>query len=288
MNNIFQVINSYHYSFESYMPIISTKSILVWSIFFLSFFSIIAFLYSFFWYLNIVEFPNITLNQEFKLITPIFFEVMALICFYSLQKEKNKLAKKEVQQKLKTAENEIVNLKRIWLEQKLNIPCSDFLSLAENIDSHLSLKQKYQSSFSINKERIANVIFCNDSKNRLLAMFMGISALVLTLSVAGGSSMQDVLTFFSGHSITQLIITDFLLAVLIIMSASIFYYILLISSTVFETFVDNLDGNNASSSRRARFFINQLLLYYKINEVQKERKRIVLRSSSRHLKNKRS
>jgi len=169
-----------------------------------------------------------------------------------------------MQKVLCTKECSIIKLKGMWLKFKLGIPQKEYIKVADDIDKFLFLREKYKSKLSINIKQVVALIFHDDSKNRLLAMFMGISALVVILCVSGGASIKSVFLFFDNYSFTYLLVTDILFSLFIMMGFLVFHYILTVVFMLFELFIDKIDGINAISSRRVKVFITQLLLFYEL------------------------
>ncbi len=260
MNHTFRTINRYHDQFESYKKIITPKSFLFW----VSVFSVASFIYSFFWYLNKDLWPESVLEQNYRLFVVMSFEVLALLCWFKFQGEKNKLVVESSKTLLKTDETDIVKLKKMWLEKTLGTPSSEFLEIAKDIDSLLDLRERNKSPLSLDFQRFLSLIFTIESKNRVLAMFMGVCAAVIGLSISAGASINDIFSFFEGESISTLLLLAFIFSIFLMLTYLVFWYSLLVLSTVIGSTLDSIDGLNSSSNRRARTFINQLVVLHEL------------------------
>lgn len=260
MNHTFRTINRYHDQFESYRKVITPKSFVFW----ISIFSVALFIYSFFLYLNKDLWPVTSIEQNHRLYVVMVFEVFVLACWFKLQGMRDKLVVESAKALLKTDETNIVKLKKIWLETTLGTPSSKFLDLARDIDSILDLRERNKSPFALDRQRFLSLIFTIESKNRILAMFMGICAAVIGLSISAGASVENIFSFFEGESISSLLLVVFVFSVFLMLTYLVFWYSLLVLSTAISSTLEGLDGLNSSSNRRARAFINQLIFHHEL------------------------
>lgn len=258
MNHTFRTINRYHDQFESYRKVITPKSLVLW----ISIFSVASFIYSFFWYLNKDLWPASTLEKNHRLFVVMAFEVLALACWFKLQVMRDKLVTQSAKALLKTDETNILKLKKMWLEKTLGTPSSKFLDIARDIDSLLDLRERNKSPLSLDSQRFLSLIFTIESKNRILAMFMGVCAAIIGLSISAGASVENIFSFFEGESIRSLLLLAFIFSIFLMLTYLVFWYFLLVLSTVIGSFLDRLDGLNSTSNRRARIFINQLVVLH--------------------------
>jgi len=260
MNHTFRTINRYHDQFESYKKVITPKSFAFW----VSIFSVVSFIYSFFWYLNKDLWPSSALEQNHRLFVVMAFEALTLACWFRFQTMRDKLVIKSAKSLLSTDETNILKLKKLWLEKTLGTPSSEFLELAKEIDSLLDLRERNKSALSLDTQRFLSLIFTKESKNRVLAMFMGVCAAVIGLSISAGASVENIFSFFEGESISSLFLMAFIFSLFIMLTYLVFWYSLLVMSTVIGSFFDRLDGLNNSSNRRAKTFINQLVVLHEL------------------------
>lgn len=260
MNHIYRTINRYHDQFESYRKVITPKSFVFW----LSIFSVALFIYSFFWYLNKGLWPASSIEQNHRLYVVIAFEILVLACWLKLQGTRDKLAVESAKALLKTDENNIVKLKKIWLETTLGTPSAKFLDLAKDIDSMLELRERNKSPLALDRQRLLSLIYTMESRNRILAMFMGVCAAVIGLSISAGASVENIFSFFEGQSINSLLLVAFVFSIFLMLTYLVFWYSILVLSTAISSILEKLDGLNSSSNRRARAFINQLILHHEL------------------------
>lgn len=259
MGNLFKIINAYYDTFESYSSIIYWENFKIWTL--LLFF--IIFLYSSYWYMNIEAFPFYPQTvQSQRLFVCIFFELLLLINWFMLMKQRDKILIKNVQENLCTQENNLSKLKKMWISKFLAVDSTGYLEIAEKIDKLVSLNEKNQSVLSLKVEQLINAFFQPESKNRILAMFMGICAAILGLSIASGANINYIFEFYEGATLKKLFIMDFIFSFLIIVAIVISKYVCVIVFEIFGLLLDKLDKNRTISKRRARIFINLLLHLY--------------------------
>jgi len=260
MSHTFRTINRYHDQFESYKNVITPKS----SVFWVSIIAITAFIYSFSWYVNKDLWPASTLEQNHRLFVVMGFEVVALICWFKLQDMRDKLVVESTRSLLRIEEKNIRKLKKIWLEKTLGIPSSKFLGLARDIDDLLNLEERNKSPFSLDAQRFLSLIFTMESKNRILAMFMGACAAIIGLSISAGASVENLFSFVEGESINSILSVIFISSVFLMLTSLVFWYLILVFATVIGSAFDRLDGLNSSSNRRVKTFINQLVVLHEL------------------------
>lgn len=260
MNHTFRTINRYHQQFESYKGVISLKSWIFW----LSILAIFCFIYSFLWYINPEYWPTSKLNYQKRIIPVMLFECVALLCWFKLQKDRAKKIIEDAKRSLNTKEENLTKLKRLWLEKTLGIPSTQFLELAIDIDKIINLKQKYKSPFSLTSEQLLNLIFSVESKNRVLAMFMGICAALIGLSISAGASINDLFYFYIKESTSSLLTLNFLISLFLILSYMIARYIFLVITTIFSAAINNLEGLKCINNNRAKEFVNDLVILHEL------------------------
>ena len=259
MGNLFKIINAYYNLFESYSSVVYLKNIKIWTFIFL----FIVFLYSFYWYARVDVFPYFSnLGQTIRLIICIILEVILLCNLFLIMQQRDKIIIKNMQKVLGTNEQSLSKLKRIWLLKFLDVLPINYIEIAEKIDKLISLKERNQSVFVFGSKQAMNILFQPESKNRTLAMFMGGCAVVMSLCIAAGSNINDVFDFYKGASIEKIALLDFLLAFYIVIATLIFKYLCLMIFEVVGLFFDKIDKNRVVSRRRARIFINELLIFY--------------------------
>lgn len=262
MNHTNKIINWYHQYFESYAGIITIKSFWTW----LSFASTSLFFLSIYWYIRKKSAPFIEIEQSERLLVILAFEVITMLCWFRLQFLRDQAVIKRCQAALSTKEENIEKLKEIWLESTLAAPKTSYLKIAEEIDKIITLQEKHRSSLAISKKHLAGLIFSNDSKNRTLAMLMGICAGTIAFSIAGGARIDDIFIFFEGVTPLELLATTVTISALIIFSFTLLRYLLLVFLLFIEVFFENTDNTDNTNPRRASIFIKQLLKFHQFEK----------------------
>lgn len=260
MNHTFRTINRYHEQFESYKGVITPKSFVFW----LSIISIVLFVYSFFWYMDTNLLPISSLEKNYRIFVVMLFEVISLICWFKLQRMRNILVIQSTNNLLKTSETDVINLKKIWIEKTLGVPRSKFIDLAADIDRLLDLRDRNKSPLSFDGKTLLSFIFTIESKNRVLAMFMGGCAAIMGLSISGGASVDDMFYFFEGATMYSILLVLIITSIFLMLTFLVIWYLLLVSATLLGSVFDRLDGLNSSSNRRARIFIGQLIVLHEL------------------------
>ncbi len=251
--------NIYYELFESYKPIFFIKNKYIWFLFV----SFSIFICSFFWYININVFnfmPEI--HRFYRLIICIVMEIIVLISWFKLEKQREKKIISRLQILFITDENNFYELKKLWFKNCVNSNQNTYLEIAEKIDKVFVLKEKYKSVFSFDTYSFGRLIFTSDSKNRLLAMFMGGVAALIALTISTGVNINNVFEFFYNYSLTKFIANVFVFSVFLMFLMLIIKVAILISVELLSSFGDQLDKDRATSKRRSRIFINQLLYFY--------------------------
>lgn len=259
MGNLFKIINIYYELFESYKPMFSIKNKYIWFLFI----SFSIFVCSFFWYININVFNFLPeIHRLYRLIICIVMEIIVLICWFKLEKQREKKIIARLQILFATDENNFYELKKLWFKKCVNSNLNTYLEIAEKIDKVFVLKEKYKSVFSFDTYSFGRLIFTSDSKNRLLAMFMGGVAALIALTISTGVNIYNIFEFFHNYSLTKFTANVFVFSVFLMFLMLIIKGVILISVELLSSFGDQLDKDRATSKRRSRIFINQLLYFY--------------------------
>ncbi len=256
---LFKIINSYYDLFVSYKRVIYLKNKNIW--FFVILFCVFA--YSFFWYTTLNAFPYLPeFNQLYRLMLCIFMEVIVLLLWFKLEKQRERVIISRVQLLFATNEDNIYELKKMWFKKCVSANLNSYLEIAENIDKVLTLKEKYKSVFASDANSFGRLIFTSDSKNRLLAMFMGIVAALIALTISTGVNIYSIFIFFENYSLSKFIAHVFVFSVFLMLFILIIKGLIIAFVELISTFGDQLDKDRATSKRRSRIFINQLLYFY--------------------------
>lgn len=268
MSHVFRTINRYHDQFESYKTVITLKSKIFW----ISMIAVIAFLYSFFWYVDQSLWPVSEVARGYRLFWVMAFEVLVLVCWHRLQSLRNQSIIERAQRLLKTDSINVHELKKVWFEKTLGIPSTEFLELALKIDQFLDLKDRNRPPLSLNRAKIFNLIFTVDSKNRVLAMFMGICAAFIGLSISAGISINDLFSQLEKENIKSLLAMVVIISFFMMLTYLVSWYLVVVLLTFLSNLSGRLDGLNSTSDLKARAFINQLV---KLHELPKGRVSVI-------------
>lgn len=259
MGNLFKIINIYYDLFESYKLIFYIKNIYIWVLFF----SFSIFLCLFFWYIGVNAFHFLPeIHRVYRLLICILMEIIVLICWFKLEKQREKKIISRLQVLFATDKNNFYELKKLWFKNYVNSNPNTYLEIAEKIDKVLVLKEKYKSVFSFDTYSFGRLIFTSDSKNRLLAMFMGGVAALIALTISTGVNINNIFEIFNNYSLIKFIANVFVFSIFLMFLMLIIKGSILISVELLSSFGDQLDKDRATSKRRSRIFINQLLYFY--------------------------
>lgn len=259
MGNLLKTINIYYDLFESYRIVIYLKNFMMWTLLL----SIIIFIYSFYWCINIDAFPYFpAMKGDSRVIPCIALEAIILFSGFALTKQRDSLVIDKLQKTLATNEKNLNKLKKIWLNKTLGIESTEYLEIAEKIDKYINLRQKHQSISKFNFNYVSSFIFQPESKNRLLAMFMGLCAAAIGLSIAGGANINNIFEFYDAINIKTIILIDIAISSFLLLGILIFRHLFLFIFEMIGVFFDKVGKNKEVSKRRLRLFINELLKFY--------------------------
>lgn len=264
MNHIYRTVNRYHHDFESFRGVVKLTSVWVWGFVISS----VGMGYSFVWYANADVWPYGYWPQGRRLILVLFLELVAISCWARLQWLRDKSVVERCQKKFGTKSESMTHLKYLWFKHTLNVKKTSYLDLALQIDKMIELRIKHKSSFSLGKKQIMDLVFSVESKNRVLAMFMGLCAAVVALSIANGARLDDLIYLFHEESAWQIFGIVFFVSIIFMVTFLVFRYILIFLVVAFENFFNLADGLNSTSKRRVSNFINQLI---SLHELEKAR-----------------
>lgn len=255
MRNINTVINEYYETFESSRGLLANSP--YWVISFVV--TCILALYTSIMMLDFITYDWVALSRKTRFILFLVGFLAAFSVGIKLVLEKNKLNIKRAQKFLQSNESKLYRLKAEWFEACLAHDRSEYLKLAESLDKVSGYREKYKSSSDFSAKDIAQFIFADDSKPRVLAMFLMLSALVATLSVREEASLTTVLDFYWEATAEQL----FLIFVYFPTGVFIGYleikYFLIGLARGAERFFESFNGKNAFSKRRTHIFIKELI-----------------------------
>lgn len=244
----------YYQNFESYHSLWSFKN----SLFVLLVISLIVF------FLASAIFFLFTFSDQriknFFLYVIFFSEFFFLYFSILLEKQRDQEIKKKFRPIYKNNQLNLLQIKKIWFRETLAIPTHEYISLIEKIEKYHVLHSKYQKN-NVTREKIYNFIFSTDSKNRVLAMFMGLVALFTGLLISSGVNAEYIFSIFESIDILNSLLTICFISLLILGA----YYIFKRSSYMFLNFLDFIFDNtfysSNTSNRKKEIFISQLLQF---------------------------
>jgi len=218
------------------------------------------------WFVNIISTDFIVVFKGYKLILSIgfiFIGMLSLIRFHILRDDAAiRLCQEEFGVDIKS----YAQLKKMWLKKHLPYKRSEYITLAENIDSALTLRTKHRSPIDYSKKDILEHILSSDSKNRMLAMFMGLSTFVVALSIAQGSSIETVFEFYKSATGQQFYKLFVVFPIVFFIGVIELKIIAIFIMRLAELFLDNFNGINGFSRLRTEAFINQLIRHYSFDK----------------------
>ncbi|WP_111895682.1 hypothetical protein [Acinetobacter sp. MB5] len=254
-----KIINMYYKEFESYGVFWKLNNpILIFSIIFLVIFILAI--------LNLFDLFNLYKKYSFlKDISPyivLLSEVCFLIFFRALEEQRDIYLIEKYKHKYKKVLT-LREIKRKWFENTINIPFSEYASLAEKLDKYYFLEEKYSKPL-LTREKFMNYIFATDSKNRVLAMFMGVIALFTGLSIANGAKIEDLYIIFHSLNILKTFISIFVISLIIFLFGYMVRYILLMIINLFDFLFDTTTNMNRVSKRKKEIFIAELIKFHEL------------------------
>ncbi|WP_347455404.1 hypothetical protein [Acinetobacter thermotolerans] len=122
-------------------------------------------------------------------------EVFALYLFYAVEKQRNEIVKQKFRHLYKNDQLTLLQIKKRWFREALAIPNHEYINLIEKIEKYYLIQSKYKGG-KVNREKIYNFIFSTDSKNRVIAMFMGLVALFTALMISAGVNVDYIFEIF--------------------------------------------------------------------------------------------
>jgi hypothetical protein len=222
--------------------------------------------YTFVWYMEFFSEPLFELSKNKRLFVALGFEVIAIICWLRLQHLKEQKIIKKMQSQFNEKTNNLTKLKSIWFDQTIGIKNTEYIELAKSLDTFLHLKESHKTHLSLTGRELCDLFFAPDSKNRVLAMFMGLCAVTMALCIAAGTNINTIFELLKNESAIQLLFYTFFISVLIISTFLVLRYLFLLIYVAIELLSGKVDGLNSKSKRRVSIFINQLLILHVIEK----------------------
>lgn len=185
-----RLIKKYYQEFESYHTVWTFKNIL----FVCLFISVLIFFSSIIGFFYFTNAKNKAL-QDILTYCMLLAEVFALYLFYAVEKQRNEIVKQKFRHLYKNDQLTLLQIKKRWFREALAIPNHEYINLIEKIEKYYLIQSKYKGG-KVNREKIYNFIFSTDSKNRVIAMFMGLVALFTALMISAGVNVDYIFEIF--------------------------------------------------------------------------------------------
>lgn len=255
MNHIHKTANRYYMAFESYEGVIHLKSPLMY--FFLL--SVCGMIFCMFGFAALLPVDVQILSKNCFIVSTFVFEVIALVVWGVLQTKKENRTIARMQRQLKSSSDTLKELKSEWFEKTLEITNTEYLSLASDLDKYLELKDRHRPILKLTSKQALDLLFSADSKNRVLAIFMGLCAATIALCIAAGTNIYTILEILESENLYVFFFMVFWVSLLLLGFYLVLRYSILLVYIIFENTTGKIDGLNSTSKRRVQIFINQLL-----------------------------
>ncbi|MCG7566606.1 hypothetical protein MHM95_09915 [Pseudoalteromonas sp. CnMc7-15] len=262
MRNVHTTINDYYKTFESYRGVFSYKSWLTWFVMI----SMLLSCFSIFWFVGITNpeayfgFPDA--SKSVRMIVFLAIAAITTFSWFKVTFKKDSLTRQRAQSILDTEEDKLWKLEKMWLHKHLPHNQFEYLELAEKIESSVSLREKYRGFSSFSAKDILEHIFSNESKPRVLAMFLMLCAGIVTLSIKGGASLETVFEFYGKASWKELIMIFLFVPVMVYVAYLEIKFVVIVLARGLERLFERYDGQSAYSRRKTKIFINALVRYF--------------------------
>ncbi|KRW60820.1 hypothetical protein AO724_13885 [Aeromonas allosaccharophila] len=256
MSQVFRVVNTYYEDFESYDCVFTFKTIRFW----LCLISLAFFISAILWRFEAFSIPHANVSLSNRTFFVFLLEFCFLMSCFSLNLLRDEIVVSRMQGKLKTNEKKLSKLKLIWLQKTVGVGMDSYLSLAKELDQLLDLRKKHNNNFSPSLQTIVHLIYTSDAKNRILALFISVSAATVALSISAGSNINDVFSFIQETGWHQFFILDATIAFGIFASIVGIRLMAWMIYVALYKMSDKVKGVNDIDHFRVSLFINQLLL----------------------------
>jgi len=255
MNHIHKTANRYYMEFESYEGVIHLKS--PWIYLFLV--SVCGMVFCMLGFTALLPDDWQILCKDNFILSTFVFEVIALATWTVIQTKKENRAIARAQRQLRSSSDSLKELKSEWFQQTLDINNTEYLSLASDLDKYLELKERHRPILNLTSKQIFDLLISADSKNRILAIFMGLCAATIALCIAAETNIYTIFEILESENLYFFFFMVFLVSVLLLGFYLVLRYTTLLAYIFFENATGKIDGLNNTSKRRVQILINQLL-----------------------------
>ena len=197
-------------------------------------------------------------------------EVFVLYLFNTVELQRNEIVKLKFQKIYKNKNLSLFQIKKKWFRDILPLSSDEYLALVEKLEKYYVTQSKY-SGKKFSREKFFDFIFSTDSKNRVLAMFMGLVALFTAMLISSGVNIEYIFGIFESIEILKSLL------IILVISLSLFGFFYILKYTVFmlvsifDFIFDNSFNKKHVSRRKREIFITQLL---QLAELPKHKKKV--------------
>ena len=259
------LITKYYQEFESYQAVWKFKN----TIFLFLIISMFIFFSSSICYFYFIK-SIAKETQNIILWIMVLAEVFTFYLFHGIEKQRNKIVKEKFRKLYKNDQLSLKQIKKRWLREALAIPNHEYIYLIEKIEKYYLTQSNYKG-IHLTREKIYNFIFSTDSKNRVLAMFMGLVALFTALLISTGINIENIFAIFQSIHIFKSLLFIGFISICLFGAFYIVKYTIFMTISLLEFIFDNSLNRNKISKRKKELFIAQLLQFA---EFPKHRKRM--------------
>jgi len=197
-------------------------------------------------------------------------EVFTFYLFHVIEKQRNEIIKAKFHKLYKNDQLSLLQIKKRWFQEALAISNNEYINLIEKIEKYYLIQSKYKG-VKISREKVYNFIFSTDSKNRVIAMFMGLVALFTALMISTGVNVEYIFAIFQSIHIFESLVIIFFISLFLFGLFYIVKYTFFMMVSFFDFVFDNYFNKDNVSKRKKELFIAQLLQFA---EFPKHRKRM--------------
>lgn len=259
------LIKKYYQEFESYQEVWVLKN----TLFVCLIISLGLFLLSIFLWFYVLAVGN-NKFENFSIYFMLLSEVFVLYLFNTVELQRNEIVKLKFQKIYKNKNLSLFQIKKKWFRDILPLSSDEYLALVEKLEKYYVTQSKY-SGKKFSREKFFDFIFSTDSKNRVLAMFMGLVALFTAMLISSGVNIEYIFGIFESIEILKSLL------IILVISLSLFGFFYILKYTVFmlvsifDFIFDNSFNKKHVSRRKREIFITQLL---QLAELPKHKKKV--------------
>lgn len=262
MRNVYTTINDYYNIFDSYKGVFSPKSWITW------FMGISMFLFcaSIFWLVGVLKlesyFGYSVISYGDRKAIIICLALTTLFSWIKVSLRKSEVVRQRAQHVIGTNEIKLWKLEKLWLEKFLPYKQSEYLSLAEQIDKSVYLREKNKGFSNFSGRSFLEHIFSSESKPRVLAMLLMLFASVLTLSVRAGADINTVFQFYSSASWREFSMFHLFFPIICYVAFIEIKLAIVICAIGIERVIERGNSQSVFSRRKTKIFINVLVRFF--------------------------